>query len=113
MFLHRNKKQFVNKNSFSSYHLYIIRIPHKKNYSRNNIFERFHAQGIFVNLHYIPIYKQPYYYKRYGFNLDDFQESEKYYEEAISIPIFPDLSFKDQKKIVSVLHNPIGHQTIF
>mgnify|MGYP001306366627 CR=1 FL=1 len=107
------KKQFVNSKCFSSYHLYIIRIPNKKNYSRNNIFERFHSQGIFVNLHYIPIYKQPYYYKRYKFDLNYFQESEKYYKEAISIPIFPDLSFKDQKKIVNVLLKPIGHQTIF
>lgn len=107
------KKQLINKNNFSSFHLYIIRINNNSNYNRNNIFERFLSQGIFVNLHYIPVYKQPYYYKRFKFNLSDFKESEIYYDEAISIPIFPDLTYKDQKKIVKVLSSPIGHQTIF
>jgi len=104
---------FINKNVLSSFHLYIIRINKNKFYNQRNIFERFLSQSIFVNLHYIPIYKHPYYKKKYKFNIKDFPESEKYYSEAISIPIFPSLTFKDQKKIVQVLKMPIGHQTIF
>ena len=55
-----------------------------------------------VNIHYIPIHTQPY-YKNMGFSFGDFPEANSYYEEAISLPIFPELSKKDMEFIVSVV----------
>tara|TARA_B100000989_G_C19532208_1_gene470723 strand:+ start:3101 stop:4273 length:1173 start_codon:yes stop_codon:yes gene_type:complete len=103
----------ISNNNYSSFHLYIIRINEKNLYSRNKIFEHLLSQSIFVNLHYIPIYKHPYYKKKYKFKLSDFPNSELYYKQAISLPIFPNLLNSDQKKIVNVIKEPIGHQTIF
>lgn len=103
----------ISNNNYSSFHLYIIRINEKNLYSRNKIFEHLLSQSIFVNLHYIPIYKHPFYKKKYKFKLSDFPNSELYYKQAISLPIFPNLLNSDQKKIVNAIKEPIGHQTIF
>ena len=50
-------------------------------------------------MHYIPIYRQPF-YEKMGFNAELYPESEKYFKEAISIPIYSDLSIKLQDKVV-------------
>jgi UDP-4-amino-4,6-dideoxy-N-acetyl-beta-L-altrosamine transaminase len=101
------------EDTYSSIHLYIIRI--KNNISGSNrkgIFEKLRANGILVNIHYIPIYSQPY-YKNYGYNPIDFPESEKYYKEAISLPMYPDLSYEQLIYIKDTIFKPHGHQTIF
>lgn len=97
----------------SSYHLYIIRVPSTSNLVRRELFERLRANGILVNLHYIPIYKHPYYQSNFKFKETDFPESEKYYAEAISLPIFYDLKDSEVNKIVKILNTPVNHQTIF
>ena len=71
--------------TFSSYHLYIIRLKKNKKISHKQLFEKFRSAGVQVNIHYIPIYRQPY-YKALGFNKHGFEV--EYYNEAISIPIF-------------------------
>jgi len=62
--------------------------------------------GVGVNVHYIPIHTQPYYQKM-GFSFGDFPESESYYREAVSLPIFPDLSERDLEFIVSAVISSI------
>ena len=94
--------------AISSRHLYIIRVP--KN--RNVIFENLRNNGIGVNIHYIPIYRQPF-YKKYKFKYQDFVEAENYYKEAISIPIYPGLTESQQKKIVKIIQAPPGFQNLF
>ena len=76
------------------------------------MFEQFRAAGVLVNIHYIPIYRQPF-YQDLGFTADEFDQAEKYYEEAISIPIFPGLTSKEQNKVVSLIKQPIGFQNLF
>jgi UDP-4-amino-4,6-dideoxy-N-acetyl-beta-L-altrosamine transaminase len=76
----------------SSNHLYVIRVSKE---IRNTLFDKLIEAGIGVNLHYIPVYKQPYFESS-----KNFSESEKYYESAISIPIFPLLS-EHQTKYIS------------
>ena len=99
--------------SYSGLHLYVIRIPQEKNkVSRNEIFERLRTNGIGANLHYIPIYRQPH-YERMGFLLHDFPEAERYYAEAITLPMYPGLTNEQQLEVVQRLSSPIGHQTIF
>ena len=98
---------------YSSFHLYIIRIPKKSiTFDRLQVFERLRSNGIGVNVHYIPIYRQPY-FKKFNFNYQDFPESEKYYSEAISLPIFPSLTKKQQEAIINIISSPIGHQALF
>ena len=98
--------------TLSSYHLYIIRIKKNKKITHKQLFEKFRAAGVLVNIHYIPIYRQPY-YKALGFEKHGFEESEKYYNEAISIPIFPGLTSKEQKKVVDLIEEPVGFQNLF
>ena len=93
------KFQEVNKKTFSSYHLFIIRVSSK---IRNKLFNTMRKNGLFVNLHYIPIHLHPF-YKKLGFKTGMFPVAEKYYKEAISIPIFPNLKIKQQKKIVNII----------
>tara|TARA_B100001175_G_scaffold316925_1_gene332158 strand:+ start:363 stop:1523 length:1161 start_codon:yes stop_codon:yes gene_type:complete len=95
--------------SVSSRHLYIIRIPKK----RNIVFENLRNNGIGVNIHYIPIYRQPFYKNKYNFNYEDFPEAESYYKEAISIPIYPGLTKTQQEKIIQIIQDPPGFQNIF
>ena len=97
----------------SSWHLYIIRLKKNRNITHRQLFERFRAAGVQVNIHYIPIYRQPY-YQDLGFTAHEFDQAEKYYEEAISIPIFPTLSNKEQQKVVSLIQaEPVGFQNLF
>lgn len=95
----------------SSFHLYIIRLDLTA-FKHGEVFERLRTSGIGVNLHYIPVYRQPH-YMHMGFSPSDFPEAERYYREAISLPIFPLLTEGQQREIVGSLANPIGHQTIF
>ena len=93
----------------SSWHLYIIRLKKNTKISHKQLFEKIRAAGILVNIHYIPIYRQPY-YKELGFSNAGFEEAEKYYEEAISIPIFPSLSHEEQRKVVSLIEQQLDER---
>jgi dTDP-4-amino-4,6-dideoxygalactose transaminase len=55
-----------------------------------------------VNLHYIPVHTQPH-YLRMGFQVGDYPHAEKYYSEAISLPLFQTLSDAQQQQVVDVL----------
>ena len=97
------KLPYQHPDTFSAFHLYVIRL--NLNSIRNEhkqVFEFMQDKGIGVNLHYIPVYRHPY-YKRMGFKYSNFESSENYYKEAISIPMYPNLTFSEQDKIVSIL----------
>ena len=101
------------KECFSSFHLYIIRIPEKsQTFDRLQVFERLRSNGIGVNVHYIPVYRQPY-FQKFNFSYKDFPESEAYYSEAISLPLFPNLTKQQQEEIINIVASPIGHQALF
>ena len=80
--------------SSSSLHLYIIKAR-----NRDDLFAYLRSKGILVNLHYIPIYRHPYYQENFNFSPKDFPNSEDYYKSAISLPIYYDLSREDVKEI--------------
>lgn len=89
--------------SFSGLHLYAIRLQLKKiNKTQLQVFEALREQGIGVNLHYIPVHTQPY-YQQMGFTVGDFPEAERYYAEAISLPIYQTLSDALQEQVVNAL----------
>lgn len=88
---------------YSAYHLYVIRLKLDEiTPSHVEVFEKLRAKEIMVNLHYIPVHTQPY-YQKFGFKNGDFPEAEKYYSEAISIPLFPTLTYEEQDYVVAAL----------
>ena len=92
-------------NNYSSFHLYVIRISENKFPNmRNKIFKLLRKKGIFVNVHYIPIHLHPF-YRNLGFKEGSFPIAEKYSNEAISLPIFPNLKDKEQDYIIDVIHS--------
>jgi UDP-4-amino-4,6-dideoxy-N-acetyl-beta-L-altrosamine transaminase len=99
--------------SYSALHLYVIRLHLDAiKASHREVFERLRVAGIGANLHYIPVYRQPY-YARSGFNPSDFPRAESYYREAITLPMYPGLTETQQLEVVRRLMAPMGHQTIF
>jgi UDP-4-amino-4,6-dideoxy-N-acetyl-beta-L-altrosamine transaminase len=103
---------FQHSDCYSSFHLYVVRLQlDEMRVGQREVFERLRSNGIMVNLHYIPLYKQPYYSK--SPSRVEFPEAERYYKEAVTLPLFPTLDAQVLENIVDVMFTPIGHQTIF
>lgn len=83
----------------SGWHLFMIELLH---HDRQKVYQQLQEKGIGVNVHYIPIHVHPFYQNK-GFKYGDFPVSEKYYEKAITIPLFPSLSADEQYRVVEVL----------
>ena len=89
--------------TYSGLHLYVIRLQLDTiSKTHREVFEALREQGIGVNLHYIPVHTQPY-YQNMGFQIGDFPESERYYQEAISLPMFHVMTEEQQNEVVRVL----------
>jgi UDP-4-amino-4,6-dideoxy-N-acetyl-beta-L-altrosamine transaminase len=84
----------------SSYHLYPLRIPGAGR--RKDVFDRCREGGVLVNVHYIPVHTQPY-YRQLGFKPGDFPEAERFYAEALSLPMFPSLSEAHQAQVITTV----------
>jgi UDP-4-amino-4,6-dideoxy-N-acetyl-beta-L-altrosamine transaminase len=84
----------------SAFHLYVIRLKLDKiGKTHRQAFDDLRSAGIGVNLHYIPVYRHPY-YGQFGFEPSSFPESERYYAEAISLPMYAGLTDADQKLVI-------------
>jgi len=93
--------------SYSSYHLYVIRLKlDELSKTHLQVFESLRNKHIGVNVHYIPIHLHPF-YKSLGFNQGDFPNAEKYASEALSIPLFPQLTKQLQDEVVNALISSI------
>jgi UDP-4-amino-4,6-dideoxy-N-acetyl-beta-L-altrosamine transaminase len=105
--------QEITPDTYSSYHLFIIRpILKELSTSHAELFERLRARGIHANLHYIPVYRHPYYSSR-GYSRNEFPNAEAYYRNAMSIPMYPELTDDQQNHVVRSLLTPRGYQTLF
>ncbi len=92
---------------YSSYHLYVVCLKLGKiKKGRREVVEALHRAGIHVNVHYIPVHTQPY-YRKLGFKPVTFPESEKFYGEAMSLPMFYGLREEDQQRVVTALKEVI------
>ncbi|MFS1161548.1 DegT/DnrJ/EryC1/StrS family aminotransferase, partial [Aeromonas salmonicida] len=85
----------------SGYHLYVIQVA-----ERDPVFARLRAAGIGVNVHYIPIPAQPY-YRSLGQNPAAYPGAHAYYQDAISLPLFPTLSHSEQEQVVHALEQAL------
>ena len=92
-----------------SYHLYPLQINFEKlPLTKVEFFEKMKNAGIHLQVHYIPIHIQPFYKKNYGFNKGDFSISENFYHNEVSLPVYPDLSTDDQKKVIKKIEEYIN-----
>lgn len=93
--------------SYSGLHLYVVRLKLEQiGKSHREVFESLRKQGIGVNLHYIPVHTQPY-YQRMGFKQGDFPEAERYYAQAISLPMFQSMTDAQQDEVVAALQRAL------
>lgn len=87
----------------SSYHLYVVQVDFSKvNISKEELFIKMREKSIGLQLHYMPINKQPY-YKSLGYGTEFTPMMDRYYEECFSLPLFPKMSEKEQQYVVTSL----------
>jgi UDP-4-amino-4,6-dideoxy-N-acetyl-beta-L-altrosamine transaminase len=87
----------------NSYHLYVIQVPKE---SRKQIFDALRAAGIGVNVHYIPVYKHPY-YQQHGYDTVCCPNAEEFYSREISLPLYPDLTLEQQDYVIEMVKKGI------
>jgi dTDP-4-amino-4,6-dideoxygalactose transaminase len=94
--------------SYSSYHLYVIRLKLGEiGRTQREVYDALRAAGVLVNLHYIPVYRQPY-YEQMGFAVGYCPEAERFYSEVISIPMYPALAEAIQEQVVLAICGALG-----
>ena len=97
------KTPWQHPDSYSSYHLYPIQItPNGSDVSQQKLYQAMHLAGIQVNLHYIPVYLQPF-YAAMGFKPGYCPNAENYYKETISIPMFSCMSSEQQRHVIQTV----------
>lgn len=88
------KRQMVSKESDHAYHLYVIEIDQRK-----GLYEFLHSKGIYVQVHYIPVHMQPY-YQELGVENKNLGNSESYYNNCLSLPMYPSLTEEEQDFVI-------------
>jgi perosamine synthetase len=85
-----------------AYHLFVIH--HRDGAAaRRALFDGLHERGVLVQVHYVPVYRHPYYRSTYGYSEGLCPQAERYYAGCVSLPCFPDLSEADQDYVVSAV----------
>jgi UDP-4-amino-4,6-dideoxy-N-acetyl-beta-L-altrosamine transaminase len=93
----------------SCFHLYVLRIDFARaKVARGAMMERLRERRIGTQVHYIPIHLQPYYARQYGFRRGDYPVAERYYDEAISLPLFPAMTDADVGRVVEGVRSVLG-----
>jgi UDP-4-amino-4,6-dideoxy-N-acetyl-beta-L-altrosamine transaminase len=89
-----------NNETLNAFHIFVVRFKNKL--IRNKIYNFLLRNNVKCGFHYIPIYRQPYYHDKFK---GECKEMEKYYEDALTLPIYPLLTFNQQKKIINLITN--------
>lgn len=85
-----------------AYHLFVLRFSGGGT-RREEAFAALREQGIFTQIHYIPVYLQPWYQQQYGYAAGKCPEAEAVYENCLSIPLYPSMTDADVKKVVDAI----------
>lgn len=96
--------QAVPDDTCSARHLYVVRVQAERH---DQAFADLRARGVGVNLHYIPVHMQPW-YRDLGFSVGQFPVAERYYREAISLPMFATLTDDQQQYVINALKESIA-----
>ncbi|MSO54538.1 MAG: UDP-4-amino-4,6-dideoxy-N-acetyl-beta-L-altrosamine transaminase [Rhodospirillales bacterium] len=92
----------------NAWHLYVLKLRlHAMKKSRRQAFDELRAQGIEVNVHYIPLHLQPYYRQAFGYKRGDFPVAEAFYAGALTIPLFPGMSDADVERVIATVQKTV------
>lgn len=91
------------KDSYSALHLYPVLVDDPTGAVRRQLYHAMIAQGIGVNVHYIPVHTQPYYQER-GHRVGDYPNAESYYARTLTLPLFGSMSDEEQDRVVEALY---------
>jgi UDP-4-amino-4,6-dideoxy-N-acetyl-beta-L-altrosamine transaminase len=95
-----------------AYHLYVVRIAFDRlQESRTQVMAQLRENGIGSQVHYIPLHLQPYYRRALHTGPGDFPQAEAYYEEALTLPLYPQLTEKDVVRVVQALAEVVMVET--
>lgn len=86
---------------FNSFHLYVIKLKDKE--IRRKLYDYLKDKGILCQVHYIPVHLQPFYQKM-GYKSGDYPLAERFYEQILSIPIYPELTEKEQEYVIETIN---------
>ena len=95
-------------NCYSSFHLYILLLPSVDKCQHKEIILQLREKNIYAQVHYIPIHLQPY-YQSLGFKTGDFPQAENYYQRAITLPLYPELSIENQQYVIEQVETIINN----
>ncbi len=106
-FRHCRPAQTIGRHE-SGHHIYVVRIDFSAiGSSRGHVMRTLRARNIGTQVHYIPVPAQPF-YRRLGYRPEDYPHALRYYEEALSIPLFYDLTEVEQDGVISALRELTG-----
>jgi len=93
-----------------AYHIYVIQLRREMlRAGRKEVFEALRAENIGVNVHYVPVHLHPFYRKRFGYKRGDCPKAERYYDRAITLPIFPRMTDDDVADVIEAVNKVISH----
>ncbi len=92
----------VPQNIVHAWHLFVIQIPR-----RRDLYDFLRENGIYTQVHYIPVHLQPY-YKNLGWNKGDFPITENYYDHCLSLPMYPSLKEEEQEYVITKVKEFFG-----
>ncbi|MFB6182327.1 MAG: UDP-4-amino-4,6-dideoxy-N-acetyl-beta-L-altrosamine transaminase [Candidatus Magasanikbacteria bacterium] len=92
----------------SSYHLYVVTLDSERLMSsKKEIFKELRDRNVGVHVHYVPIYKHPYYQENFDFNEDEYPKTEELYDRILTLPMFPQMSIEDCENVVEILSSVV------
>ena len=93
----------INYREISSHHLYVVRIDFDSiNISRAQLMNLLKKSGIFTQVHYIPVTSHPF-YSSMGYSTENHKISSKFYDQALSLPLFYSLTLAEQDKVIKII----------
>jgi perosamine synthetase len=88
------------------YHLFVVR--HRAGAEgRRALYDGLRDRGIFAQVHYLPVYRHPWYERTYGYREGMCPEAERYYAGCLSLPCFPELEADDQARVIAAVKEAV------
>ena len=88
----------------SAFHLYVLLFEFERiGKSRSEVMEKLREKGVGTQVHYIPVYTQPYYRRTFGYDWGICPNAERYYAKALSIPLYPGMSDDDVDTVIAAV----------
>lgn len=97
------------ENVSSCFHLYAVQIDFSAlGKSRTQVMQELRNKGIGTQVHYIPVHTQPFYKNTFGYKDGDYPVAEKYYEQELSLPLYPGMSDEDVENVIKAVKEIVG-----